>query len=122
MHSCIARGQINLSSAPERNERLLVEEVFRSWYVLGHLGAFNNMNLQLSEGWYLELRSFGEDGEGKSGGDSGSDGTGANDDEGDLDDPEVYSMTYSSEKARKALPASFHNMGEVECQGEGKGE
>lgn len=57
-----------------------IGSVLRAWYVLGFLGAFNSMNLQLSR--------------------QSSDAP----------------LSYSAEAAKEALPALFHNSGDLEFQ------
>ncbi|KAG0595323.1 hypothetical protein M758_UG158600 [Ceratodon purpureus] len=58
----------------------LIGSVFRSFFVLGRLGGFNSMNMQLTQ---LSLNA---------------------------------PLRYSTEKAKEALDAFFHNIGDVEFQ------
>jgi len=58
----------------------LIGSVFRSFFVLGRLGGFNSMNMQLTK---LPLNA---------------------------------PLNYSTEKAKEALDAFFHNIGDVEFQ------
>ena len=40
---------LELYRTPSEEDRELINEVFQSWYMLGRLGGFNGMNMQVSE-------------------------------------------------------------------------
>ena len=44
---CFAQVWLELYRAPSEEDRELLSEVFQSWYMLGRLGGFNGMNMQV---------------------------------------------------------------------------
>ncbi len=44
-----AQVWLELYRTPSEEDRELISEVFQSWYMLGRLGGFNGMNMQVSE-------------------------------------------------------------------------
>ncbi|KAK9818273.1 hypothetical protein WJX72_009883 [[Myrmecia] bisecta] len=74
---------LELYDPPSIQERQLLEEVLSSWFMLGRLGGFNGMNLQVFH--------------------KGSD--------------ESSYMDYDAEECESALQAFFHDMSNLETQG-----
>ncbi|KAJ7538427.1 hypothetical protein O6H91_11G047400 [Diphasiastrum complanatum] len=71
---------LELYASPSDKETDILGRVIQAWYILGRLGAFNSMNLQLTNAQPSE------------------------------------SPFYSTESATEALPAFFHNIGNLEFQ------
>ena len=47
-HGC-TQVWLELYRTPSEEDRELVSEVFQSWYMLGRLGGFNGMNMQVDD-------------------------------------------------------------------------
>eukprot|EP00850_Spirogloea_muscicola_P014120 SM000099S25226 [mRNA] locus=s99:326017:328744:+ [translate_table: standard] len=71
---------LELYSKPSEKDVEILGTVLRSWYLMGKLGAYNTMNLQLTN---LPVNA---------------------------------APTYSQRRAEEALPAAFHNIGDLEFQ------
>ena len=106
--ACLIQVWLELYRTPSEEDRELIGEVFQSWYMLGRLGGFNGMNMQVRQLLLLLPYSSGV-------ADS-------------YDTPRILQvfykggddtsyMTYDAEECESSLNAFIHEMSDLEAKG-----